>query len=100
MFNLLGKLQEAKQQMEDVKKRMEGVEISGAAGDGAVKVTVTGARQVTNLDIAGHLLEPGKKEELEDLLLTALNRALKEAEEAWEKEMKGVAGGLLGGGLF
>jgi DNA-binding protein YbaB len=38
-----------------------------------------------------------RKEELEDLLITALNRALKNAEQAWDDEMKDVAGGMLGG---
>ena len=42
-------------------------------------------------------MTPDRKEELEDLLVTALNRALKSAEQTWEDEMKGLAGGMLGG---
>jgi len=95
--DLFGKLQEAQQKMEEGKERLAHVTVDGEAGDGAVKVAVTGNREVKNITIADHLLAPDSKEELEDLLITALNRALKNAENLWESEMKGLAGGMLGG---
>jgi nucleoid-associated protein EbfC len=100
--NIFGKLQEAQQKMKESKERLAGVTMDGEAGDGAVKVTVTGNREVKSIEIAEHLFVADRKEEMEDLLLTALNRALKNAESAWEAEMKDVAGGMLGplGGLL
>jgi DNA-binding YbaB/EbfC family protein len=100
--DLFGKLQEAQEKMKEGKDRLALITVDGEAGDGAVKVVVTGNREVKSLDIAEHLFDKENKEELEDLLITALNRALKNAENAWDAEMKGVAGGMMGGlgGLF
>jgi len=100
--DLFGKLQEAQSKMKESKERLALITVDGEAGDGAVKVVVTGNREVKSIDVAERLLEKDNKEELEDLLITALNRALKNAENAWESEMKGIAGGMLGplGGLF
>ncbi|GAA0531857.1 YbaB/EbfC family nucleoid-associated protein [Chitinophaga japonensis] len=95
--DLFGKLQEAQQKMQEGKERLANITVEGEAGDGAVKVTVTGNREVKGIEIKEQLLAAENKEELEDLLITALNRALKNAEGAWEAEMKGVAGGMLGG---
>lgn len=95
--DLFGKLQEAQQQMNDSKERLKHITVEGEAGSGLVKVIVTGNREVKSLEIDPSLLLAEKKEELEDLLITALNRALKNAENAWDSEMKNVAGGMLGG---
>jgi DNA-binding YbaB/EbfC family protein len=95
--DLFGKLQEAQQKMQESKQKLADVIVDGEAGNGTVKVSVTGNREVKTLSIDSQLLAPDRKEELEDLLITALNRALKNAEQSWEDEMKGVAGGMLGG---
>ncbi|MEC5147711.1 YbaB/EbfC family nucleoid-associated protein [Chitinophaga sp. 212800010-3] len=95
--DLFGKLTQIKQKLQEGKERLATVTLSGEAGNGAVKVTVDGNRQVKSIDVAAHLLSPENKEEMEDLLISALNRALKDAENAWEAEMKGAAGGMLGG---
>ncbi|MET6999120.1 YbaB/EbfC family nucleoid-associated protein [Chitinophaga defluvii] len=95
--NIFGKLQEAQQKMKEGKVRLSQITIDGEAGEGRVKVTVTGNREVKSVDIAPELCTPEHKEEMEDLLITALNRALKGAESAWEAEMKNAAGGMLGG---
>ncbi|MFY0253112.1 YbaB/EbfC family nucleoid-associated protein [Chitinophaga sp. 30R24] len=95
--DLFGKLTQIKQKMQEGKERLATVTLTGEAGNGAVKVTVDGNRQVKSIDVAAHLLTPDSKEEMEDLLISALNRALKDAENSWESEMKNAAGGMLGG---
>lgn len=97
MFDLFGKLQEAQQKMNESKDRLKHITVEGEAGNGAVKVVVTGDREVKSIGIDPALLEGDRKEELEDLLISALNRALKNAENVWESEMKNAAGGMLGG---
>jgi DNA-binding YbaB/EbfC family protein len=97
MFDLFNKLQEAQQKMQEGKQKMSDVTINGEAGEGKVKVSVTGNREVKTISIDNQLLSPDRKEELEDLLIIALNRALQDAEKAWEEEMQGLAGGMLGG---
>ncbi len=95
--DLFSKLQEAQQKMQEGKQKLGDVIIEGEAGNGAVKVSVTGTREIKTIAIDTQLMTADRKEELEDLLITALNRALKNAEQAWEDEMKDVAGGMLGG---
>jgi len=93
--DMMGKLQEMKQQVETAKKRLDDKIIEGEAADGAIKVSVTGNRKVKNISIAPSLLEDA--EELEDMLVIALNRALTLADGVNEQEMAGAAGGLMGG---
>ena len=95
--DLFSKLQEAQQKMQEGKEKLANVTLEGEAGEGLVKITMTGNREVKSIAIADHLLAPEQKEELEDLLITALNRALQNAEKLYEEEMKDVAGGMLGG---
>jgi nucleoid-associated protein EbfC len=91
--DMMGKLQ---QQMEESKKRLDSVIVEADAGGGAVKVKMTGNREVKSVWISDEL-HKGDKEELEDLLSVAFNRALALADKAHEEEMRGAAGGLLPG---
>jgi nucleoid-associated protein EbfC len=95
--DLFSKLQEAQQKMQEGKQKLASITIDGEAGDGAVKVSVTGNREVKTISVDDKLLSPERKEELEDLLVTALNRALENVEKKYEEEMKDVAGDMLGG---
>lgn len=95
--DLFGKLQEAQQKMNDSKERLKHITVEAEAGNGMVKVIATGNREIKSLEVDPSLLQADRKEELEDLLITALNRAMKNAENVWESEMKNVAGGMLGG---
>ncbi|RAI98709.1 hypothetical protein LX64_04694 [Chitinophaga skermanii] len=95
--DLMGKLQGAQQKMQEAKERLAHITVEAEAGEGLVKVVVTGSREVKSIEIDPSLCSADRKEELEDLTITALNRALKNAENTWETEMKGVAGGMFGG---
>jgi len=95
--DLLNKFQEAQQKMLEEKQKLANITFDGNSGEGAVKVSVTGNREVKTISIDNQLLAPERKEELEDLLIIALNRALQNAEKMWEEEMKGLAGNMLEG---
>jgi DNA-binding YbaB/EbfC family protein len=97
MFDILGKLSQMKSKMEEVKNRLDAVSVTGESGGGEVKVTVNGNRQVLSVKIEPHLLFPEKKEEVEELVETAMNRALEEATKVSEAEMKAVGKDLLPG---
>ena len=68
MLDLLGKLNEMKQKMEEAKVRLASIVVSGNAGDGAVKVEMNGNSLVKNIFIENDLMELSRKEELQDLL--------------------------------
>jgi nucleoid-associated protein EbfC len=94
--DFMGKLQEAQQKMQEAKEKLADMTVDGEAGDGAVKIVLTGAREVKSINISNELLAADKKEELEDLLIIAMNRALDNAEQLHDNQMKDVAGGMLG----
>jgi len=82
---MMGKLQEAQQKVEETKKRLDTVLIDESIADGNVKVTVTANREIKTITVDESLLED--KEELEDYLILALNKALKRASEINEQEL-------------
>ena len=97
----MGKLQEMKQKVEEAKKRLDTITVEGEAGNGAVKVKINGNRKIENIEIGEEALK-GDKEEIEDLILTAANRAIEQADKVNEAELQGAAKGMLPGmpGLF
>ena len=97
MFDLMNKLGDLKNKMEEAKTRLNSITVTGSSGDGEVTVIVNGNRQLISIDIASHLLFPEKKEEVEELLEIAMNRALLEAEKVNEAEMKSAGRDLLPG---
>jgi DNA-binding YbaB/EbfC family protein len=97
MFDILGKLGQMKSKMEEVKNRLDGVSVTGESGGGEVRVILNGNRKVLSVSIEPHLLFPEKREEVEELVETAMNRALDEATKVSEAEMKAVGKDLLPG---
>ncbi len=97
MFDMINKLGDVKKKIDEIKQRLELMTVEGAAGDGAVKVLVTGNRKVKSISIQDELMKPESKEELQDLLEVALNRALENAENVSESEMKAAGKDFLPG---
>ena len=91
---MMERLQEMQQKTEDAKKRLENIVVTGEAPSGAIVVEMTGNRQVKSVTFQ---IDPSQtdKDELEDLLVIAFNKALANAENVWESEMKSVAMGML-----
>lgn len=90
---MMGKLNEMKQKVEETKARLDTITVEGEAYEGAVQVIVSGNREVRDIIIADKLLTD--KEELQDMLILATNRALEKAEKLNEAEMQGAAQGFL-----
>lgn len=100
MFDLMNKLGDLKNKMEEAKARLDQVSVTGSSGDNEVVVRMSGNRKVLGIEIADHLLFPEKKEEVQELLEVAMNRALQEAERVKEAEMKAAGRDLLPGMPF
>lgn len=92
----------AQQKAEEIKKRLDSVMVTGEAEGGAIKVTATANREVTDVNIDPTFFADIEKEELEELLAVAINNAMKQAENVSQTEMQGAAKDMLGGlgGLF
>lgn len=86
---MMGKLKEAQQQIEETKKRLDTVIVDGQSAEGRIKIAVTANREVKSIVIHDSLLVD--KEELEDYLILALNKALEKANTVHETEMAAAA---------
>lgn len=91
--NMMGKLQEMKQQMENFKNKLETIHVSGESQ--GVVVKANGNRKVLSISVPAEII--GDKEMIEELILTATNRALAEAEKVNEREMQSAAMGIMPG---
>ena len=87
-------------QMEESQKELEEKEFTAKAGGGAVTVTVTGKREITSVKLSEEAVDPEDIETLEDLIMAAVNEALRMVEEESSQNMGKLTGGMGGlGGL-
>ena len=94
MLQQLGQVQEQMQQAQDELAK-ETVEAS--AGGGMVTVTANGAGQIQQIKIDPKAIDPNDPEMLEDMILAAVNEAIRSAQSLAESKLGGLAGGALGG---
>jgi len=93
MSEMLNKLKEAQEKIEETKARLNTVLVAGESGGGKVKVTASANREIRSITIDDALFQD--KEALEDYLIIALNNALEQANEINETEMAKAAKGNL-----
>ena len=91
--DMMGKLQEAQQKMEDVKAKLDGITVVGSAQ--GVKVTVNGNKVVTNVEIPQMIIDDGDKEDIEELFLLAVNRGWESADKVSQAEGASAMQGVL-----
>ncbi len=91
---LLRQAQKMQRQMSELQEDLAQRKFEASSGGGAVKVTVSGARQLLELKINPEVVDPEETELLEDLVMTAVSDALKQAEEVSSKEMQALSGGM------
>ena len=96
MNNLMKQAQKMQKQMEEQQKALEESEFSATAGGGAVEVTVTGKKVLTKVKLDPDAVDPDDVEMLEDLIMVAVNDALKKADEASSAAMSRMTGGMGG----
>jgi DNA-binding YbaB/EbfC family protein len=98
---MFDKLLQAQQQAGEVKQRLDGITVTGSAGGGVVVVTANGNKQIQSVKIDPIVLKEGDIEMLEDVILTAINQALEQAENISQTEMAAMTRNMLGdmGGL-
>lgn len=101
MNSLIKQAQKMQKEMEDVQKSLEDESVSASAGGGAVEITVSGKKEVTAVKIDPEAVDPDDVEMLEDLIMAAVNEALRKMDELSQERMAKVTGGIGGtGGLF
>lgn len=99
MADMFGKMMEMQKKVQDAQAQVAEQQTTAEAGGGMVKVTANGAQRITAIEIESTVLETDDPEMLEDLLIAGINKALDEAGEMAQQEMKNIAGGMLPPGM-
>ena len=95
-INMMKQVQKMQKQMEEQQKMLEESEYTATAGGGAVEVTITGKKVVTKVKLDPDAVDPDDVEMLEDLIMVAVNEAMKKADEASSAAMSRMTGGMGG----
>jgi DNA-binding YbaB/EbfC family protein len=94
MANLQRMAQQMQQEMLRIQTELETLTVDGSAGGGVVTATVTGKQEVVSVTIDPAAVDPGDVDMLQDLIVAALNDALRASREVAEQKMGAVTGGL------
>ena len=94
MQKQLGRMQALQRQMEAIQAEIEEKEIETTAGGGAVKVTVSGKKQITKIELSPDVVDPDDIEMLQDLIIAAVNEGLRQVDEVTNQELGQITGGL------
>ena len=94
MGNLQRMAQQMQQEMLRIQSELEAEEIDGSAGGGVVKATVTGKQELVSITIDPSAVDRSDVEMLQDLVVAAVNDALRASRELAEQKMSAVTGGL------
>ena len=88
------KIQEMQQAMNDTQATIEAQEFTATVGGGVVSAKVNGKKEVLAVTIQPEAVDPEDVEMLQDLVVSAVNEALRQAGEAMDKGMEGITGSL------
>ena len=98
MSNVIKQAQKMQAEMEKVQEELEDKVVEGTAGGGAV--TATAKKEILSLKISPDAVDPEDIETLEDLVMVAVNDAVKKADDMMAEGMSAVTGGINIPGLF
>lgn len=95
-------LRQAQKMQEDMQKKqaeLEEKEYEVSAGGGVVKIKMNGRREVLSIDIAPEIVDPDDIETLSDIMVAAVNEAIKKVNADSDAEMQKLTGGMGGFGM-
>ena len=102
MNALMKQAQKMQKQMEETQAALAEQVIETTSGGGAVKISITGKKEIKEIKINPEVVDPDDVEMLEDLILSAVNEAIRQADETANGAMSKITGGIGGGmgGMF
>lgn len=92
--NLMKQAQKMQQDMLKAQEELAEKTVEATVGGGVVTVVATGAKEIREVRISKDVVDPDDVETLQDLVLAAVNEALRQADELAKNTMGGLAGGL------
>ena len=96
MSTMLNQAREIQKKIEEVQSDLENIMINAESGGGLVTVMINGKQEILELNISKEAMEEDK-ELLEDLIISAINKALSNSQEEMQTRMNSVTGGMMGG---
>lgn len=102
-FNMNSMMKQVQKMQDDMSKlqgEIEVKEFEATAGGGAVAVKVNGKKEITSIELKPSVVDPDDIEMLQDLIMIAVNEALRSADEAMSNAMGKMTGGMNLPGLF
>ena len=100
MSEMLKKAQKMQEEMAEKQAELEEREYEVSAGGGAVTVKINGKREILSLDIQPDVVDPDDVEMLSDILIAAVNEAIKKVDTTAETEMSKISGQMGLPGMF
>jgi DNA-binding YbaB/EbfC family protein len=96
---LMKQMQKMQEDMARAQEQLAQETVSASAGGGAVTATVTGAMELVSVEISPDAVDPEDVEMLQDVIVAAVNEAMRAAQELANQRLGAVTGGLSGLGL-
>jgi DNA-binding YbaB/EbfC family protein len=94
---MFDKLMQAQQKAGEVKKRLEGITVSGSAEGGKITVTANGNKEIQSVMIDDDFFKDADKDQVEELLVIAINKAMEQADNVSQSEMAAMTKEMFGG---
>jgi len=88
------RIAQMQEQMNATQEAVEAQEFSASVGGGVVEAKVSGKKQVLSINIKPEAVDPEDVEMLQDLVVSAVNEALRQADDAMEHSMNALTGGM------
>ena len=92
--SMLSQAWELKSKLDKAQEELKNVTVEASSGKGAVKVTVNGQQKILSIKIEPKAIDPDKAEQLEKLVLQAVDEAIAKSQKVAAKQLKGLTGGL------
>ncbi|RYD04273.1 hypothetical protein N752_15630 [Desulforamulus aquiferis] len=100
MNKMMKQVQKMQADMAKMQEELANRTVESTAGGGVIKVVANGKQEIVSIEIKPEAVDPDDVEMLQDLILAAVNEALRQSQEMVSKEMGKLTGGLNIPGLF
>ena len=93
-LSMLNQARELKSKLDEAQKELGSTIVEASSGKGTVKVTINGKQKIQSIKISPKVINPDKTDQLEKLVLTAVDDAVTKSQKLAAKQLKGLTGGL------
>lgn len=100
MGQMMKQVQQMQRKMQETQKEIEETIFTSSVGGGVVEVEANGKKEILSIKLKKEIVDPEDVEMLEDMILTAVNDAIKQVEKTTEEKMGQLTGGMNIPGMF